>query len=193
MSRPPDAPLSEELQYALATASFEERASAEQWLRERKQCCTLAALATAIVQERNRVASAPKKALRAKAWQERKDAFYQGLRSNEEQIGYRVARLVERCRKEVGKAPTWSEVGRVMGWDLYEHIWAIRWLIKRGWLEATEYEARSLRPGPRYGSSRGLPAEGRQRDGQTVRSPHLTYRLQFPEPELRSSKPSGSR
>ncbi len=179
MSRPPDAPLGEDLEEALATASEEELASAEQWLRERGQCPTLAAVATAIVQARSRVVSAPLKALRAKAWQERKDAFYQRLRSDEQRVGYRVARLVDRCRSEVGKAPTWSEIGRVMGWDLYEHIWAIRWLIRRQWLEATEFEARSLRPGPRYWDSAARAP--RHPAGQSPSSARLTYRLELPE------------
>jgi|SRR5579875_1251503 len=173
MSRPPDAPLGEDLEEALATASKEELAQAEQWLLVRGQRPTLAALASAIVQGRNRVLSAPVKAARAKAWQERKDAFYGALRADEQRLGHRVAGLVERCLSEAGKAPTWSEVGRVMGWDLYEHIWAIRWLVKRGWLLATEDQARSLRPGPRYLDSRP------HRQGPS-RQPHLTYRLELP-------------
>jgi|GEM_PF-2943030 len=182
MSRPPDAPLGEELEEVLETASEEELSAAEQWLRERGQHPTQAAVATAVAQARNRVSSAPIKALRAKAWQDRKDAFYEALRSNEVRVGHRVARLVERCLNEAGKAPTWSEVGRVMGWDLFEHIWAIRWLIKRGWLQATESEARSLRPGPRYWDSTlhrpGHP--GTQPPQSRPQSRRLTYRLELP-------------
>src|SRR5579875_2919824 len=91
MSRPPDAPLGEDLEEALATASKEELAQAEQWLLVRGQRPTLAALASAIVQGRNRVLSAPVKAARAKAWQERKDAFYGALRADEQRLGHRVA------------------------------------------------------------------------------------------------------
>jgi hypothetical protein len=146
MTKPPVAErkLSPEHQAVLDTAALEELATAKRWLLEHRQAVTPGGLANAVVQARQRANPSPAKAARLEAQR----AFKTALLADEERVGERVAHLVERCVAQAGNAPTWGEVGRVMGWDRWQRIWAIRRLARQGWLR-TGKEPRSLRPGPR--------------------------------------------
>jgi hypothetical protein len=136
MTKPPVAErkLSPERQAMLATASPDELATAKRWLLDHGQAVTPGAQA------------ATEQTMAALLEAQR--TFKTALLADEERIGERVAHLVERRVAQAGKAPTWGEVGRVMGWDRWQRIWAIRRLAWEGWLR-TGKKPRSLRPGPR--------------------------------------------
>lgn len=135
-----DRPLADDLADVLATAPLEELAEAKAWLLARGQPVTRPAIATAVLGAR----------ARERRWatlRTQRGAFLAGL--DADRTGPRLAALVDRCLERTGKAPTWREVGRVMGWSEAETSWAIAELRRLGWL-FTGSEPRSLRPGRRF-------------------------------------------
>lgn len=111
-----------------------EKAAARAWLMKRGQVPTDAAVATAVAEARRRA--------QFEAWK-------QTTERNIDEVGRRAADLVARALASRGMAPTWRELGQVMGWRYFcQRVWVVPLLEQAGWL-TTGPEPRSLRPGPK--------------------------------------------
>jgi hypothetical protein len=144
-------PLTDAMAEVLATAPLAELQEAKTWLLSHGQGVSPPALANAVLQARQRVETAPRKAAQAKWEKAEREAFKSDLRANLDAHGRRAAILVARALEETGAAPTWAELCHGLGWPgWWQREVAIRKLAKAGWL-VTGTEARSLRPGPKWG------------------------------------------
>lgn len=128
-------PLLDEHRQVLDTASLDELAMAKRWLLSRDQKVTKHAVAEAVLAARSREARWT--ALRAEEAEFRLEA---------DRVGRRAAEIVAKCLDKTGKAPTWRELGRVLGWQERQIAPRIKYLRQLDWLRAG-VEARSLRPG----------------------------------------------
>jgi hypothetical protein len=138
-------PLSDVQREVLDTAPLSELVDAKAWLLARGQGVTPPAVATAVLDARQRALSAPAKA-----------AFKAELRQDTARLGRCAAEVVAIALEQHGRlgctAPTWGELGKAMGWSWWQRHLAIPRLAKRGWL-VTGAEPRSLRPGPKWDKS----------------------------------------
>ena len=135
-----DRALSPEQQAVLDSARPEELAQVKQWLTDRNQAPTPAAVAGRLLTVREHVEANRRKATKRQALDE--------LLAGGDPTGPRAARLVKACVDEFGWGPTWAELGRAMRWSYRQRQETIHSLARVGWLSFTR-EPRSLRPGPR--------------------------------------------
>ena len=128
-------PLSEAQRRVLATATPRERDDAKRFLARHGQGVTPGAIAAEIVHARER--------LKLANWAA-------ATRRDVDVIGQRAASLVQLALDKVGRAPTWAELAKAMGWRHTQRQmeWAVPFLEEQGWL-VTGPEPRSLRPGPK--------------------------------------------
>jgi hypothetical protein len=149
-------PLSEAQREVLDTAPLAELTDAKAWLLTRGQGVTPPAVATAVLDARQRALSAPAKAAKAKRDKAERQAFKAELRQDTDRLGRCAAKVVAIALEQHGRlgctAPTWSELGRAMGWSWWQWNRAVPRLAKRGWL-VTGTEPRSIRPGPKWGKT----------------------------------------
>jgi hypothetical protein len=155
MSKIPAAerPLSETQREVLDTAPLAELTDAKAWLLAHGQGVTPPAVASVVLDARQRALSAPVKAAKAKRDKAERQAFKDGLRQDADRLGRCAAEVVAGTLEQHGRlgctAPTWSELGRAMGWSWWQWHLAIPRLAKQGWL-VTGAGPRSLRPGPKW-------------------------------------------
>ncbi len=142
-------PLSDVQREVLDTAPLSELVDAKAWLLARGQGVTPPAVATAVLDARQRALSAPGKEAKAKRDKAERQAFKAELRQDTDRLGRCAAEVVAIALKRDGQAPTWSELGRAMGWTWWQRHLAVPKLAKAGWL-VTGTESRSLRPGPKW-------------------------------------------
>ena len=142
-------PLSDAQREVLDTAPLDELVDAKAWLLARGQGVTPPAVATAVLDARQRALSAPAKAAKAKRDKAERQAFKAELRQDTDRLGRCAAEVVAIALKRDDQAPTWAELGRAMGWSWWQWNRAVPRLAKRGWL-VTGAEPRSLRPGPKW-------------------------------------------
>jgi hypothetical protein len=149
-------PLSDVQREVLDTAPLSELVDAKAWLLARGQGVTPPAVATAVLDARQRALSAPTKAAKAKRDKAERQAFKAELRQDTDRLGRCAAEVVAIALEQHGRlgctAPTWGELGKAMGWSWWQRHLAIPRLAKRGWL-VTGAEPRSLRPGPKWDKS----------------------------------------
>ena len=142
-------PLSDVQREVLDTAPLSELVDAKAWLLARGQGVTPPAVATAVLDARQRALSAPVKAAKAKRDKAERQAFKAELRQDTDRLGRCAAEVVAIALKRDGQAPTWGELGRAMGWTWWQRHLAVPKLAKAGWL-VTGTESRSLGPGPKW-------------------------------------------
>jgi hypothetical protein len=142
-------PLSEAQREVLDTAPLAELTDAKAWLLARGQAVTPPAIATAVLDARQRALSAPTKAAKAKRDKAERQSFKAELQQDTDRLGRCAAEVVAIALERDGQAPTWCELGRAMGWSWWQWHRAVPRLAKRGWL-VTGTESRSLRPGPKW-------------------------------------------
>ena len=141
--------LSEAQREVLDTAPLAELTDAKAWLLARGQGVSPPAIATAVLDARQRALSAPAKAAKAKRDKAERQAFNAELRQDTDRLGRCAAEIVAIALERDGQAPTWGELGRAMGWSWWQWNRAVPRLAKRGWL-VTGAKPRSLRPGPKW-------------------------------------------
>ena len=151
MSKVPAAerPLSDTQREVLDTVPLAELADAKAWLLARGQAVTPPAVATAVLDARQRALSAPAKAAKAKRDKAERQAFKAELRQDTDRLGRCAAEIVAIALKRDGQAPTWGELGHAMRWNWWQRNLAVPKLAKAGWL-VTGRELRSLRPGTKW-------------------------------------------
>jgi hypothetical protein len=142
-------PLSEAQREVLDTAPLAELTDAKAWLLARGQAVTPPAVATAVLDARQRALSAPAKAAKAKRDKAERQAFKAELRQDTDRLGRCAAEVVAAALEQDGQAPTWCELGRAMGWSWWQWNRTIPKLAKQGWL-VSGTEPRSIRPGPKW-------------------------------------------
>ena len=126
----------------IASATIEELLAARAWLVARGDGPTAAAAATAVEHARQRA----QRIARFSAWQQETERDLAG-------VGHRAAEVVAAAWAAHDSGPTWTDLGRAMGWRKARcREWAIPLLEQAGWL-TTGDEPRSLRPGPKAGGS----------------------------------------
>jgi len=142
-------PLSEAQREVLDTAPLAELTDAKAWLLAHGQGVTPPAVASVVLDARQRALSAPVKAAKAKRDKAERQAFKAELRQDTDRLGRCAAEVVAIALKRDGQAPTWGELGRAMGWTWWQRHLAVPKLAKAGWL-VTGTESRSLGPGPKW-------------------------------------------
>ena len=152
MSKVPAAerPLSDAEREVLDTAPLAEPTDAKAWLLGRGQGVTPPAVATAVLDARQRAFSAPAKTAKAKRDKAERQAFKAELRQDTDRLGRCAAEVVAVTLERDGQAPTWGELGHAMRWSWWQWHLAIPRFAKQGWL-VTGTKSRSLRPGPKWG------------------------------------------
>jgi hypothetical protein len=142
-------PLSDRQREVLRNAPLDELANAKAWLLAHRQGVTPPAVASVILDVRQRVLSAPAKAAKAEQDKAERQAFKAELRQDADRWR-RAAEVVAAAVERDGQAPTWAELGHAMGWSRWQWNCAVPKLAKSGWL-VTGRKPRSLRPGPKWG------------------------------------------
>jgi hypothetical protein len=142
-------PLSDAQREVLDTAPLDELVDAKAWLLAHGQGVTPPAVASVVLDARQRALSAPVKAAKAKRDKAERQAFKAELRQDTDRLGRCAAEVVAIALKRDGQAPTWGELGRAMGWTWWQRHLAVPKLAKAGWL-VTGTESRSLGPGPKW-------------------------------------------
>ena len=149
-------PLTDRQREVLDTAPLAELTDAKAWLLARGQAVTPPAVATAVLDARQRALSAPAKAAKAKRDKAERQAFKAELRQDTDRLGRCAAKVVAIALEQHGRlgctAPTWGELGHAMHWSWWQRHLAIPKLAKQGWL-ATGTAPRSIRPGPKSGKT----------------------------------------
>ncbi len=122
MSKIPAAerPLSDAQSEVLDTAPLAELSRAKAWLLARGQGVTPPAVATAVLDARQRALSAPAKAAKAKQDKAERQAFKAELRQDTDRLGRCAAEVVAVALERDGQAPTWGELGRAMRWSWWQ-------------------------------------------------------------------------
>lgn len=142
-------PLSDAQSEVLDTAPLDELVDAKAWLLARGQGVTPPAIATAVLDARQRALSAPAKAAKVKRDKVARKAFKAELRQDTERLGRCAAEVVATALEQDHQAPTWGELGHAMHWSWWQRNLAVPKLAKAGWL-VTGAEPRSIRPGPKW-------------------------------------------
>jgi hypothetical protein len=142
-------PLSDAQREVLDTAPLDELVDAKAWLLAHGQGVTPPAVASVVLDARQRALSAPVKAAKAKRDKAERQAFKAELRQDTDRLGRCAAEVVAIALKRDGQAPTWGELGRAMGWTWWQRHLAVPKLAKAGWL-VTGTESRSLGPAPKW-------------------------------------------
>ena len=88
------------------------------------QGVTPPAVATAVLDARQRALSAPTKAAKVKQDKAERQAFKAELRQDADRLGRCAAEVAAVALERDGQAPTWCELGRAMGWSWWQ--WQLR-------------------------------------------------------------------